>query len=131
MLMHVPFAIHRLCFEQHFRFEQKVYYRVDRTVLLIPNFIESVGVRKFDEQVGQVARDVGVRPSEMFREALLGQGAEQLPEWMPWWDLRSHIPLPNIPNTCEFSIPDVGRSAVVGPVISIGLHKTDLSINLN
>jgi len=107
MLMHVPFAIHRLCFEQHFRFEQQVYHRVDWAVLPIPNFIESVSVGKFDEQVGQVVRDVGVGPSEMFREAFLGQGAEQLPERMPWWDLRSHIPLPNIPNTCELSIPDV------------------------
>ena len=97
--MHVPFAIHRLCFEQHFRFEQEVYYRVDRTVLLISNFIESVGVSKFDEQVGQVARKVWIRPSEKFCEAFLGQGAEQLPERMPWWDLRSHILLPNIPNT--------------------------------
>jgi hypothetical protein len=50
--------------------------------LLIPNFIESVSVGKFDEQVGQVVRDVGVGPSEMFREAFFGQGVEQLPERM-------------------------------------------------
>src|SRR5262245_10288517 len=130
MLMHVPFTIHRLSLEQHFRFEQQVYHRVDRTVVLISNFIESVCVSKFDEQVGQIPCDVGVWPSEMFRETFLGQGAEQLPEGMSWRDLRSHFHLSPL-NMCKLSIPDVGRSAVIGPMTSIGLHKTDLNIDLN
>jgi len=39
-------------------------------------------VGKFDEQVGQIIRDIGVGPSEMFREAFLGLGLEELPERM-------------------------------------------------
>ena len=47
-----------------------------------------------------------VRPSEMFRETFLGQGAEQLTERMPWWNLRPHIHLSHIPKTPKLIIAD-------------------------
>jgi hypothetical protein len=37
---------------------------------------------KVDKQIGDVASDVEIGPPEMFRETFLGQGAEQLAEWM-------------------------------------------------
>jgi len=72
-------------------------------------------VGKVDQQIGDVAGDVGVGPPKMFRETLLGQGAEELPERMPWRNLRSHIHLSHIPKTREFSIADVLKRADVGP----------------
>ena len=111
VLMHVPFTIHPLGLKQHFRFKQEVHHRIDRLVLLISDFLQVVGVGKVDEQVGDVAGDVQVGPPEMFREAFLGQGAEQLAERMPWWNLRSHIHLSHIPKTYELSIADDAGNA--------------------
>jgi hypothetical protein len=97
-------------------------------VLLISDFIQLVAVGKVDEQVGDVTGDVGVWPPEMFRKTLLGQGAKQLTERMPWRNLRSHIPLSHIPKTYEFSIADDSGCAKTGSTSpSFGLHESDLS----
>jgi hypothetical protein len=101
-------------------------------VLLISDFIQLVAVGKVDEQVGDVAGDVEVWPPEMFRETFLGQGAEQLTERMPWWNLRSHIHLSLIPKTPELIIADDGRRTDIGPHNpSFGIHETDLSRGRN
>jgi hypothetical protein len=88
-----------------------------------------VAVGKVDEQVGNVAGDVEVGPPEMFRETLLGQGAEQLTERMPWRNLRSHMHLSHILKTPELIIADDDRYRPHD--LSIGLHETDLSIGRN
>ena len=97
MLVHIPFTIHRLGLEQHFRLEQQIHHRINRLILLVSNFIQVVCVGKIDEQIGDVAGDVWIRPPKMFRETFLGQGAEELPERMSWRNLRSHIHLSHIP----------------------------------
>ena len=97
MLVHIPLTTHRLGLEQHFRLEQQVQHRIDRLVLLISDFIQLVCVGKIDEQVGDVAGDVQIRPPKMLSETFLGQGAEELAERMSWRNLRSHIHLSHIP----------------------------------
>ena len=58
VLMHVPFTVHRLSLEQHFRLKQEIHHRIDRLVLLISDFVQLIGVGKVDEQVGDVSGDV-------------------------------------------------------------------------
>ena len=70
--------------EQHFRLKQEVHHRIDRLALLISDFIQLICVGKLDKQIGDVVGDVQIRPPEMFSKTLLGQGAEQLTERMPW-----------------------------------------------
>ena len=54
--MHIPFTVQRLGLEQHFRIKQEVHHCIDRLVLLISDFIQSVSTGKADEQVGVCSR---------------------------------------------------------------------------
>jgi hypothetical protein len=90
MAVHIPFTVQRLGLKHHFGLEQQLDDGIDLLALLISDLIQVIGVGEIDKEVGDIARHIQIRPTEVLSEAFLGQGAEKPTQRMLWRNLSSH-----------------------------------------
>ncbi len=79
MTVDILLAVQRLRVQQHFGFIQQLDDSIETFAALIADLVQPVGMREFDEEIGEIPGDVLIRPAQRLDKAPFGQGAEQPP----------------------------------------------------